>query len=104
MKVDGDITCDNDVFAYSVCGEYGNFNTLRSYDGATVAVESNIDAGTQTINARYGKFGYIGSDTANAIHLQSNIYGDNAYQINGLTQLGTTVLKIGNTTLNETQL
>lgn len=40
----------------------------------------------------------------NAIHVQSNIYADNLYQINGLTQLGTNVLKIGNTTLNETQL
>lgn len=49
FKVNGDITCDNDIFGFNVNGTNGNFNTIKSKDGADITVDNNIDMSNHEI-------------------------------------------------------
>ena len=132
FKVNGDITCDNDIFAFSVKGNSGSFDTIRSYNGGDITADNNIDMSNHEIK-NISKIGDInltdkqlvgnwittGEHTAvgciNCDWLFKNdgshndgvnvgglqLYGEwstnNNFTVNG-------TLKIGNTTITETQL
>ena len=132
FKVNGDITCDNDIFAFSVKGDSGSFNTIRSNNGGDITADNNIDMSNHEIK-NISKIGDInltdkqlvgnwittGEHTAvgciNCDWLFKNdgshndgvnvgglqLYGEwstnNNFTVNG-------TLKIGNTTITETQL
>ena len=49
FKVNGDITCDNDIFGFNVKGTYGNFDTIKSQNGADITVDNNIDMSNHEI-------------------------------------------------------
>ena len=132
FKVNGDITCDNDIFAFSVKGNSGSFDTIRSYNGGDITADNNIDMSNHEIK-NISKIGDINltdkqlvgnwittgehtavgcincdwvfkndgshNDGVNVGGLQ--LYGEwstnNNFTVNG-------TLKIGNTTITETQL
>ena len=132
FKVNGDITCDNDIFAFSVKGDSGSFNTIRSNNGGDITADNNIDMSNHEIK-NISKIGDINltdkqlvgnwittgehtavgcincdwvfkndgshNDGVNVGGLQ--LYGEwstnNNFTVNG-------TLKIGNTTITETQL
>ena len=132
FKVNGDITCDNDIFAFSVKGNSGSFDTIRSYNGGDITADNNIDMSNHEIK-NISKIGDINltdkqlvgnwkttgehtvdscincdwlfkndgshGDGVNVGGLQ--LYGEwstnNNFTVNG-------TLKIGNTTITETQL
>lgn len=132
FKVNGDITCDNDIFGFSIKGNSGSFDTIRSYNGGDITADNNIDMSNHEIK-NISKIGDINltdkqlvgdwkttgehtvdgcincdwvfkndgshGDGVNVGGLQ--LYGEwstnNNFTVNG-------TLKIGNTTITETQL
>ena len=132
FKVNGDITCNNDIFAFSVKGDSGSFDTIRSYNGGDITVDNNIDMSNHEIKniSKIGDINLIDKQlvvnwkTTGEHTVDSCINCDWVFKNDGLHGDGVNVgnlqlygkwstnddfsvngtLKIGNTTITETQL
>lgn len=132
FKVNGDITCDNDIFGFSIKGDIGSFDTIRSYKGVDITADNNIDMSNHEIK-NISKIGdikltdkqLVGNWKTTGEHtVDSCINCDWLFKNDGQHGDGVNVgslqlygkwstnddfkvsgtLKIGNTTITETQL
>ena len=132
FKVDGDITCVNDIFGFSIKGNSGSFDTIRSYNGGDITVDNNIDMSNHefkniskigdinlTDKQLVGNWKTTGEHTVDScincdwLFKNDGQHGDGV-NVGGLQLYGkwstnddfsvNGTLKIGNTTITETQL